>query len=157
MIALFPTGGAIPEELQIGRSGAIADITAAAMGGSTLIFAETRRLGKSSLLLAMTDRILRDKNDCRALSVDLRDGVLDSTNLANMLLKQANKQGCGAKVKRMVTRGKLAKLTPAVSMGIKAAAPLMDEQDELATVSALGRALTPGDTNLREALLALVW
>ena len=59
-VALFPTRGAIPEELQIGRASAIGDITSAAEGGTTLIFAEDRRLGKSSMLLAMTDRILRE-------------------------------------------------------------------------------------------------
>jgi hypothetical protein len=91
MIALFPTGGAIPEELQIGRSAATAEITAAAIAGSTLIFAEARRLGKSSLLLAMTDRILREDNGRTALSVDLRDGVSDSASLANILLTQADK------------------------------------------------------------------
>ena len=51
-VALFPTRGAIPEELQIGRASAIGDMTSAAEGGSTLIFAEDRRLGKSSMLLA---------------------------------------------------------------------------------------------------------
>lgn len=52
-VALFPTRGAIPEELQIGRASAIGDMTSTAEGGTTLIFAEDRRLGKSSMLLAM--------------------------------------------------------------------------------------------------------
>ena len=67
-------------------------MTSAADGGSTLIFAEDRRLGKSSMLLAVTDRILRDGKDRMALSVDLRDGITDSGVLATTLLTQAAKQ-----------------------------------------------------------------
>lgn len=155
MVALFPTGGAIPEELQIGRSAAISDITAAAIGGSTLIFAEARRLGKSSLLLAMTDRILNGSRNRTALSVDLRDGMDSSASLAGVLLKQADKQGAGARIKGMVTKGKLVKLTPKASKGLVAAATLLDEQDELAAISSLERLLTPSVPYLRDALLAL--
>jgi hypothetical protein len=155
MIALFPTGGAIPEELQIGRSKAIADITAAALGGRTLIFAENRRLGKSSMLLAMTDRILRCGDDRSALSVDLRDGVGDSTSLASMLLKQAGKQGAASKIEGMLAKGKLAKLTPSASRGLRAAAGILGVQDELAAAVAIEGMLTSGDIHLRDALLAL--
>lgn len=87
-VALFPTGGAIPEELQIGRSAVIEDLTASAEGGQTLIFAENRHLGKSSLLLAMVDRILATSRGRKALSVDLRDGIDDSGALAAALLAQ---------------------------------------------------------------------
>ena len=155
-MALFPTGGAIPEELQIGRASAIGDITSAAEGGSTLIFAEDRRLGKSSMLLAMTDRILRDGKDRVALSVDLRDGVTDSGVLAATLLTQAAKQGAGAKVKAMTAKGLLKKtLAPGAAAGVRAAGVLLGEQDDAAAVGKLMDLLAPKGASLRGALLAL--
>ena len=154
-MALFPTSGAIPEELQIGRASAIADMTTAAEGGSTMIFAEDRRLGKSSMLLAMTDRILRSGQDRMALSVDLRDGIADSGVLAATLLTQAGKQGAGAKVKAMSAKGMLKRLTPGSSAGVRAAGVLLDEQDDAAALGKLLDLLTPKGATLRQALLAL--
>lgn len=154
-MALFPTSGAIPEELQIGRALAIGDMTTAAEGGSTLIFAEDRRLGKSSMLLAMTDRILRGGQDRMALSVDLRDGIAGSGVLAATLLTQADKQGAGAKVKAMSAKGRLKKLTPGSSAGLRAAGVLLDEQDDAAALGKLLDLLAPKDASLRQALLAL--
>ncbi len=154
-VALFPTGGAIPEELQIGRSAVIDDLTAAATGGSTLIFAEARRLGKSSLLLAMTDRILRDAKDRIALSVDLRDGVANSGVLASTLLTQANKQGAGAAVKAMATKNKLSQLAPAALNKLRAAGKVLGEADDAAALGALGALLSPSGATLRGAMLAL--
>jgi hypothetical protein len=154
-IALFPTSGAIPEELQIGREAAIGDITTAAEGGSTLIFAEDRRLGKSSMLLAMTDRVLRDGRDRMALSVDLRDGIADSDVLAATLLTQAGKQGAGTKVKAMTARGKLKRLAPGAATGVRAAGVLLGEQDDAAALGKLVESLAPTDASLRRALLAL--
>lgn len=154
-VALFPTSGAIPEELQIGRASAISDMTTAAEGGSTMIFAEDRRLGKSSTLLAMTDRILRKSQDRMALSVDLRDGIADSGVLAATLLTQADKQGAGAKVKAMSAKGMLKKLTPGSSAGVRAAGVLLDEQDDASALGKLLDLLTPKDATLRQALLAL--
>jgi hypothetical protein len=155
-VALFPTRGAIPEELQIGRASAIGDMTSAAEGGTTLIFAEDRRLGKSSMLLAMTDRILRDGEDPMALSVDLRDGITDSGVLAVTLLTQAAKQGAGAKVKAMTAKGLLKKaLAPSAADGVRAAGVLLGEQDDAAAVSKLMDLLAPKGASLRGALLAL--
>jgi hypothetical protein len=155
-VALFPTSGAIPEELQIGRASAIGDMTTAAEGGSTLIFAEDRRLGKSSMLLAVTDRILRDGEDRMALSVDLRDGITDSGVLAATLLTQAAKQGAGAKVKAMTAKGLLKKtLAPGAAAGVRAAGVLLGEQDDAAAVGKLMDLLAPKGASLRGALLAL--
>ncbi len=154
-IALFPTGGAIPEELQIGRSQAIADLTAASEGGQTLIFAEDRRLGKSSLLLAMTDRVLAANKDRMALSVDLRDGVDSSDALATALLTQAGKQGAGASVRGMVVKGKLSRLAPRALDGLRSAGELLGEQDDVGAATKLAEMLTPRGATLRGALLAL--
>jgi hypothetical protein len=154
-VASFPTSGAIPEELQIGRAAAISDMTTAAEGGSTIIFAEDRRLGKSSMLLAMTDRILRSGGDRMALSVDLRDGIANSGVLAATLLTQADKQGAGAKVKAMSTKGMMKKLTPGSSAGVRAAGMLLGEQDDAAVLVKLLDLLVPKDASLRQALLAL--
>lgn len=130
-VALFPTGGAIPEELQIGRSAAIEDLTAAAEGGQTLIFAENRHLGKSSLLLAMVDRVLASNTGRKALSVDLRDGIDSSGALATALLTQADKQGAGTGVKTMIVKGKLSKMTPRAIEKLRAAGDLLGESDEV--------------------------
>ncbi len=154
-MALFPTSGAIPEELQIGRASAIGDMTAAAEGGSTLIFAEDRRLGKSSTLLAVTDRILRGGHDRMALSVDLRDGITDSGVLAATLLTQAAKQGAGAKVKAMTAKGVFKKLAPASAAGVRAAGELLGEEDDAAALGKLVGLLVPKGASLRQSLLAL--
>lgn len=152
---MFPTSGAIPEELQIGRTSAIGDMTSSAEGGSTLIFAEDRRLGKSSVLLAVTDRILRGARDRMALSVDLRDGITDSSVLAATLLAQAAKQSAGAKVKAMTAKGKLKKLAPGASAGVRAAGVLLGEEDDAVALGKLVELLTPKDAGLRRSLLVL--
>ena len=154
-IALFPTGGAIPEELQIGRSQAIVDLTAASEGGQTLIFAEDRRLGKSSLLLAMTDRVLAANNDRMALSVDLRDGIDSSDTLAAALLAQADKQGAGRNVKGLVVKGKLSGMAPRALEGLRSAGELLGAPDDVGAATKLAEMLTPNGATLRCALLAL--
>ena len=154
-VALFPTSGPLREELQIGRGQAIESITAAAAGGATLICAEDRHLGKSSLLLAMTDRVLRHASERMALSVDLRDGVASSQALAATLLTQADKQDAGARIKAMIVKGKLRKLAPASLTGLGAAGALLGEQDDLAAAQRLITQLTPAQATIRRALLAL--
>ncbi|HTA13188.1 MAG TPA: hypothetical protein VK765_07175 [Solirubrobacteraceae bacterium] len=142
--------------MQIGRASAIDNMTAAAEGGSTLLFAEDRHLGKSSMLLAVTERILRDGEDRIALSVDLRDGITDSGVLAATLLAQAGKQGAGAKVKAMTAKGLLKKtLAPGAVAGVRAAGVLLGEQDDAAAVGKLMDLLAPKGSSLRGALLAL--
>jgi hypothetical protein len=155
IIALFPTGGAIPEELQIGRSQAIADLTAASEGGQTLIFAEDRHLGKSSLLLAMTNRVLAVEGNCKALSVDLRDGISDSEALAEAFLNQANRQHAGLSIKAMFVKNKLSNLGPKPLERLRAAGELLGETDELSAATKLAELLTPSGATVRRALLAL--
>lgn len=155
-IALFPTGGAIPEALQIGRTQVITDLTAASAGGQTLIFAENRHLGKSSLLLAMTDRVQATGKDRAVLSVDLRDGIDGSAALAATLLAQANKQGAGAGVRAMVVKGRLSRMaTPQALDKLRSAGELLGESNEVDTAIKLANLLTPSGATLRRALLAL--
>ena len=154
-VALFPTGGAIPEELQIGRSAVIEDLTASAEGGQTLIFAENRHLGKSSLLLAMVDRILATSGGRKALSVDLRDGIDDSGALAAALLAQADKQGAGRGIAAMVVKGKLSRMAPQALDRLRLAGDLLGESDEVRTAEKLADSLQPAGATMRKALLAL--
>jgi hypothetical protein len=154
-VALFPTGGAIPEELQIGRSAVIEDLTASAEGGQTLIFAENRHLGKSSLLLAMVDRVLARGKCRKALSVDLRDGIDNSGALAAALLAQADRQGAGRSIAAMVVKGKLSRMAPPAIDRLRAAGDLLGESDEVRALEKLADALRPAGATLRNALLAL--
>jgi hypothetical protein len=96
-VGLFPAGGAIVENLQIGRSRVIEQITTHALGGETQFLAEDRHLGKSSVLLAMVNRALREPADGGlVLSVDVRDGISSSGKLAQDLLAQAIQQNAGS-------------------------------------------------------------
>lgn len=105
-VGLFPTGGAIAEDLQIGRSRVIEQITTHALGGETQLLAEDRHLGKSSVLLAMVNRALREPGDGRlVLSVDLRDGITSSGKLAQLLLTQATQQKAGLRIAALARRG----------------------------------------------------
>lgn len=157
IVALFPTSGAIAEDLQVGRTEVIEQITDRALGGQTLIFAEDRHLGKSSVLSAMVGRSLREPEDGRlVLSVDLRDGIPDSTHLARALLSQASKQGAGARISALANKSKLSRLAgkPA-GEGLRAAARLLDLQDEAAAVEEITQALSPAGASLERALKAL--
>lgn len=160
LIALFPTGGAIPETLQIGRSNAIDAIRADALGGTTLILAEDRHLGKSSVIRAVVDRALKDPVEGRlALWVDLRDSVPDSSSLAYKLLEQANAQGAHGRIAAMIAGKKLAKtVTGGLLDRLRSAGQVLGlgEQDGFAAATKLLELLTPAaTTTLEEALLAL--
>lgn len=156
-VGLFPTGGAIPEDLQIGRSQVIEQITAHALGGQTQFLAEDRHLGKSSVLLAMVDRALGEAGrDCLVLSVDLRDGIGSSKRLAQVLLTQATQQNAGLKIAALAKRGAIARLGDPARVGLAKAGELLGFQDEAPIVEAIGQALCPrDDTSLADALKAL--
>jgi hypothetical protein len=157
-VGLFPTGGAIPEDLQIGRSGVIEQITAHALGGQTQFLAEDRHLGKSSVLLAMVNRALGElEPDCLILSVDLRDGITSSNRLAHILLAQATQQNAGLKISALAKRGVLARLRQPARVGLAKAGALLGFQDEAAVVEAIGQALSPRDgTTLSKRLTRVV-
>jgi hypothetical protein len=96
VVALFPTSGAIDEELQIGRSAEIEQLTISALAGENRIIAEPRRVGKSSVVKAARNRIIHQRDERRTvLSVDLRDGLSTPAELADELFKQARQQGAG--------------------------------------------------------------
>lgn len=156
-MGLFPTGGAIPEDLQIGRSHVIEQLTAHAMGGQTQFLAEDRHLGKSSVVLAMVNRALGEPaTGCLVLSVDLRDGIDSSEKLAKTLLTQAAHQGAGLKIAALARKGALARIGQPVRAGLKNAGDLLGLRDEAAVVAAIGDALTPrDDVTLEDALKAL--
>ena len=156
-VGLFPTSGAIAENLQIGRSRVIDQITTHALGGETQLLAEDRHLGKSSVLLAMVNRALREPEDGRlVLSVDLRDGITSSRKLAQLLLTQASQQKAGLKIAALARRGALAHLGQPAREGLAKAADLFDLQDEAAAVEAITQALNLRDgATLDSALRAL--
>jgi hypothetical protein len=98
MVALFPTSGAIDEALQIGRLGDIDLLTDSALAGENRVIAEPRRVGKSSLLRAVRQRIhAKGPAVATVLAVDLRDGITSSAELAADLLAQARTQGAGGR------------------------------------------------------------
>jgi hypothetical protein len=156
-VALFPTGGAIVEDLQIGRSRVIDQITTHALGGETQFLAEDRHLGKSSVLLAMVNRALREPQDGRLiLSVDLRDGITSSGNLAQVLLTQATQQKAGLKIAALAKRGALARLGQPAREQLAKASDLFGLQDEASALEAIAQALSPQDgATLDKTLRAL--
>lgn len=156
-VALFPTSGAIPEILQIGRTAIIDRITARALGGETQLLFEDRHLGKSSVLRAMADRSLRDVDDHRiVLSVDLRDGISDSQALARQLLDQAAHQGSGLKIAALARRGALKRMARPLREGLTSAGELLGLEDPAAILAAISDGLTPtGEVSLNDALKAL--
>jgi hypothetical protein len=156
-VGLFPAGGAIVEDLQIGRSRVIEQITTHALGGETQFLAEDRHLGKSSVLLAMVNRALREPADGGlVLSVDLRDGISSSGKLAQDLLAQAIQQNAGLRIAALAKRGALARLRQPARVGLAKAGELFGLGDEAAVVEAISQALSPREgTTLENALRAL--
>jgi hypothetical protein len=156
-LSLFPTSRAISEPLQIGRTGAIDQLLAWVLAGTSVLLLEERRIGKSSVALAVLDRI-RDADDgTLALHADLRDGVGDSVALVRKLLDQAAGQGAGARITALAAKNKLARgVNEKVRRQIRLAGTLLGVDDEIATILDLGEALTPGrTTSLSRALDAL--
>jgi hypothetical protein len=156
-LSLFPTSRAISEPLQIGRTGAIDQLLAWALAGTSVLLLEERRIGKSSVALAVLDRI-RDADDgTLALHADLRDGVGDSVALVRKLLDQAATQDAGRRITALAAKNKLARsVNEKVRQQIRLAGKLLGVDDEIATILDLGEALTPGrTTSLSRALDAL--
>jgi hypothetical protein len=156
-VALFPTSGAIPESLQIGRTATIDRITARALGGETQLLAEDRHLGKSSVLRAMADRALRDVDDHRlVLSVDLRDGIANSGALARQLLDQAAHQGAGLKIATLSRRGALKRIGRPLGEGLAGAGEILGVEDPAAILAAITTGLTSAaEVTLDSALRVL--
>jgi hypothetical protein len=157
MVALFPTSGAIDEELQIGRLSEIGLLTESALAGENRIIAAPRRVGKSSLIGAALKRILHRSDQVRtALSVDLRDGISNSAGLAVELLNQARRQGAGGRqavVKQLAQQAQEA----AQAAGALDLDTIADDLDaEIgAAVQGLAEALRNGRASLHEVFTIL--
>jgi hypothetical protein len=158
MVGLFPTSGAIDEELQIGRLNEIELLTQSAIAGENRIIAEPRRVGKSSVIGAALKRVLHDKNVKRtALSVDLRDGISNSAELAVELLSQARQQRAGG------GRGAIKRITQQIQGAARAVVPLdlgkvaddLDAEEVSAAVQGLAEALREGRASLHDVLRIL--
>ena len=156
MVALFPTSGAIDEALQIGRLGDIDLLTDSALAGENRVIAEPRRVGKSSLLRAVRQRI-HDKKPAVAtvLTVDLRDGISNSADLASDLLMQARAQGAGGRrgfTERMFER--VRKVAAGASEDLAELAEGLDSE-EVAALEALVALARRGTTSLHEVFRLL--
>jgi 3D (Asp-Asp-Asp) domain-containing protein len=156
-LSLFPTSRAISEPLQIGRTGAIDQLLAWALAGTNVLLLEERRIGKSSVALAVLDRIRNAGDGTLALHADLRDGVGDSVALVRKLLDQAATQDAGTRITALAAKNKLARnVNEKVRRQIRLAGTLLGVDNEIATILDLGEALTPGrTTSLSRALNAL--
>lgn len=153
MVALFPTSGVVDEELLIGRLTEIESLTESALAGENRIIAEPRRVGKSSLIGAALKRILRHPKQKRtALSVDLRDGISNSPELAVELLNQARQQGAGGRravIKHLALRAQDA-AQAAVPLDLDKIVTDLDAEEVSAAVQGLAAALREGRASLRE-------
>jgi hypothetical protein len=156
-LSLFPTSRAISEPLQIGRTGAIDQLLAWALAGTSVLLLEERRIGKSSVALAVLDRIRNAGDGTLALHADLRDGVGDSVALVRKLLDQATTQDAGTRITALAAKNKLARnVNEKVRRQIRLTGTLLGVDNEIATILDLGEALTPGrTTSLSRALNAL--
>ena len=92
---LFPTVGAIDEELMIGRTEVVGALTDRLAGGHDALIIEPRQVGKSSVLRAVTQR-LRRSDSAGVAQTDLKiDGVQNSMVLGDRLLTTAREAGAG--------------------------------------------------------------
>jgi hypothetical protein len=151
MVALFPTSGAIDEALQIGRLGEIDLLTESALAGENRVIAEPRRVGKSSLLRAVRQRIHSKHADvATVLAVDLRDGIASSADLASDLLAQARAQGAGGR--RGLTKRLFERVRKAANMAPEDLADLAEglDPDEVAALEGLVALARRGTTSLHE-------
>jgi hypothetical protein len=158
MVALFPTSGVIDEVLQVGRIGEIELLTESMLAGENRIIAEPRRVGKSSLIGAVLKRILhRSEQQRTALSIDLRDGVSNSAELAVELLNQARQQGAGgrrAAIKHLEQRTKDV-ARAAVPLDLGKIADDLDAPEVSSVLEGFAEALRDGRASLHDVLKIL--
>jgi hypothetical protein len=158
LVALFPTSGVVDEELLIGRLTEIESLTESALAGENRIIAEPRRVGKSSLIGAALKRILRHPEQKRtALSVDLRDGISNSPELAVELLNQARQQRAGGRraVIKQLARHAEEAAQAAVPLDLDKIAADLDAEEVSAAVQGLAAALGQRRASLREVFKIL--
>lgn len=155
-VGLFPTARAIPEALQIGRTDTIDTVEAMVLGGQSVLLLEERRIGKSSVALAVIERVRTSEGDALALDVDLRYGARTSSAAARELLSQARAQGADRRVALLHHRGRLSKLGEAARNRIADAGQLFGEPDEAKAAERIASVLAgTGDVALDHALRAV--
>jgi hypothetical protein len=157
---LFPTSGAIDEELLIGRGGAVTDIARRMLGRRDTLLVEPRQVGKSSTLQAAIQVSQRGEGLVVA-HCDLKiDGVQTSSDLGARLLQRAAKTGAGdlpsarARLRGVLGRGAKKATVPIEALALAAEA-LGVSPDLTAVVEALNDILRRGDVPFDRALAAL--
>lgn len=149
---LFPTKGAIPEALQIGRGQAIEDLTGRIVDGDDIITIEPRRVGKSSTIGRGALEHIRNDYGGVVAQVDLRlGGVQDAAGLANALLTTALASGGGTPL-RKETAGRIVRRTGRFvnNKRVEAAAQLAGEEGRLGTLRALATMISGQTTGLEQ-------
>jgi hypothetical protein len=156
-VGLFPTARAIPEEMQIGRTATIDTLEGVVLGGTSVLLLERRRIGKSSVALAVVSRVRSAaEQGALALHVDLRYGTRDSVAVARELLSQARSQGADRRVALLHQRGKLSRLGEGLRDGIAEAGKLFDAPNEAQVASRVANALAgAAGAAIGDALTAL--
>jgi hypothetical protein len=103
---LFPTAGAIDEELQIGRASVIVELRDRFGGGRDTLIIEPRQVGKTSALRASL-QATRRAHDVVIASADLKaDAIENSGDLGARLVETAVEDGLsGALLRQRLGRG----------------------------------------------------
>ncbi len=157
---LFPTKGAIPEALQIGRGETIEDLASWFVQGDDVLTVEPRRTGKSSTIgYGALVRVHEDYGGVIA-QTDLRlSGIQDAGSLAAALVDSALKTGAGTALRKEKASRILAKTRRFVDgRRARAAADITREGGALRAVQAVAALLSgdePGIEKLRKVLAAL--
>jgi hypothetical protein len=123
---LFPTGGAIDEERQIGRAAVVEELRDRFVGGRDTLMIEPRQVGKTSVLRASLQATSR-AHELVVARADLKaDAIGNSAQLGAKLLETAAEGGLAGmrreRAKRVASRvgGALAAPTHAVAAVAKA-------------------------------------
>jgi len=158
---LFPTKGAIPEALQIGRADAIREITERLVQGDDVLTIEARRVGKSSAIGHGALVRVHEEYGGVIAQTDLRlSGIQTAAALADALVRSALQTGAGEPLKQEKASRILARTRRFVDgPRARAAADLSGGGGTLRTVQAVAR-LLPGEQpagveELRKVLSAL--
>lgn len=158
---MFPTKGAIPEALQIGRADAIAELAEWFVQGEDVLTIQERRIGKTSTIGHGALVRVREGYEGVVAQADLRlAGIQSAVALAEVLVKSAVDTGAG-KALRKETAGLIASKTQRFlrSPRVKAAGELTEENAKLRTVQAVATLLVgdrpPGVELLRKVFEAL--
>lgn len=140
---LFPTRGAIPEALQIGRADAIAELTEWLVQGDDVLTIQPRRIGKSSAIGYGALIRLQEEYGGVVAQADLRlAGIQKAAGLADALVNSALQTGAGTPLLQEKA-GRIARKTQRFmkSARVRAASELTQESATLRTVQAVAQLL----------------